>query len=56
MKFYLQLQHKLFQRQVKDFGIEPLLGFILIFILFIILSFSIFKKAPILNIFTRFWH
>lgn len=46
MKQYLQLQYKLIQRQLKDFGIEPLLGLAFVFVSFVLFSFSIFVKLP----------
>jgi hypothetical protein len=46
MKQYLQLQYKLFLRQFKDFGIEPLLGLVFVLVFFMIFSFSIFVKLP----------
>jgi hypothetical protein len=46
MKQYLQLHYNLLLRQFKDFGIEPLLGFIFVIVFFVFFSFSIFVKLP----------
>jgi hypothetical protein len=46
MKQYLQLQYILLIRQLKDFGVGPLVGAILILISFTLFSFSIFVKLP----------
>jgi hypothetical protein len=46
MKQYLQLQYKLLLRQFKDFGIEPLLGAVLMLISFVLFSLSVFVKLP----------
>jgi hypothetical protein len=46
MQEYFQLQYKLIKRQLKDFGLDPTLGFILILISFVAFSFYIFTKLP----------
>ena len=45
MKEYFTLQFKLFNRQLTEWGIEPILGYALGLFIFFVLSFELFKKT-----------
>ncbi|MEP7321677.1 MAG: ABC transporter permease [Saprospiraceae bacterium] len=45
MKFYVSLQYRMFKRQLSAFGIHPLLGQILIVILFIGFAYILFNRT-----------
>lgn len=45
MKKYFTLQSKMLNRQLKEWGVEPILGYILGLFIFIILSFQLFRKT-----------
>lgn len=45
MKKYFTLQFKMFNRQLTEWGIEPVLGYTLGLFIFITLSFQLFKKT-----------
>ena len=54
MKYYFSLQYKMLNRQLTEFGINPILGFALSAILFVGLSFFLFLKtayAPYIYVF-----
>lgn len=46
LNYYFKLQGKRFIRHLKDFGINPIIGVGLIALVFIVVSFAIFKYAP----------
>lgn len=45
MKYYFQLQYKIFNRQLTEFGIPPIIAYLLMIITFIGLSFYLFSKT-----------
>lgn len=44
MKEYFLLQYKRNNRKLKDFGIEPIIGYLLLLVLFIVISLHLFEK------------
>ena len=45
MKYYFNIQYKMFGRKLSDFGINPITGYLLLPILFLGLSFYLFVKT-----------
>ena len=45
IKQYFSLQFVMLKRQIRDFGINPILGLILVLVAFLILSISLFSKS-----------
>jgi len=48
IKYYFSILFKMANRRIRDFGLNPVLGHILIVILFALLSEVIFYKSPLL--------